>query len=378
MQLTTKPIDNNEKKFRLRLIRSENIGPITFNQLILRFGNAEKALAAIPNMAQKGGAKRKIKISSEKDAISEAAKLRDMGGKFFHKGEDDYPSFLTTMDDAPPILSLLGNGHLLKKQSFAIIGARNASTNAKRMAQQFATNIGKHDMVITSGLARGIDRHAHIGAFENGTIAVVAGGVDVIYPNENKDIYEEIIKLGAVISEMPLATKPQARHFPRRNRIISGISWGVLIVEAALRSGSLITARFANEQGREVFATPGSPLDARSKGTNNLIRLGAHLCENIDDILNIYNSLSSQYLSENQQYNIEPTFVEDVSEKEITNYRDRIIEAIGNSPVAIDDIIRQLDLPFPIIWVVLMELELAGRLERLPAGHITLLQNIDI
>jgi len=376
MSAILKQLSNQEKKARLRLIRSENVGPITFNQLLLRFGSAEKALEEIPKLAENGGFKRKLKVCTEKAAIEEASKLRDIGGKFIHKGEAEYPALLTTMDDAPPILSILGNSNLLTKQSLAIVGARNASTNAKRMAQQFSEKLGQHNMVVTSGLARGIDTFAHNGALQSGTIAVVAGGADIIYPKENTSLYEEIIKLGAVISEMPFGTKPQARHFPRRNRIISGVSWGLLVVEAALKSGSLITARYAADQGREVFALPGSPLDSRCKGTNDLIRNGAHLCENIDDILNIFNFQSPHQLSEDE-YKVEFTSpVEDINENEIAKNRNKVIEAIGHSPVSIDDIIRQLALPTSIIWVILIELELAGRLERLPSGRVALIINV--
>ena len=375
MAAQSKPLDNQEKKARLRLIRSENVGPITFSQLLLRFGSAEKALAEIPKLAANGGATRKLKICLEKDAIEEAARLRDIGGRFLHKGDIDYPPLLATLEDAPPILSLLGNAHLTTNPSFAIVGARNASTNAKRLAQQFAGQLGLQDMMITSGLARGIDSFAHKGALQSGTIAVVAGGVDIIYPKENTELYNEIIKIGAIISEMPLGISPQARHFPRRNRIISGMSWGLLVVEAALKSGSLITARYAADQGRDVFALPGSPMDARCKGTNDLIRNGAHLCETIEDIINIYATQSPHQLSEDKEKQIHSSEIEGVEEKQIASHRDKVVEAIGYAPVSIDDVLREVELPFSVLWVILMELELAGKLERLPGGRITLLIN---
>lgn len=278
-------LNPSEKLDWLRLIRTENVGPVTFYQLLRRFGSAAAALEALPGLARTGGRRAPLALFPRAAAERELARLAEAGARLLAWGEPDYPEALAAVDDAPPLVALRGRAELLHRPIIAIVGARNASANGRRLARDFAGELGRHGFCIASGLARGIDAAAHTGALAIGTVAVLAGGVDIVYPEENAELYAAIAEHGAVIAEPAIGTEPQARHFPRRNRIISGLSLGVLVVEAAARSGSLITARFALEQGREVFAVPGSPLDPRCRGSNDLIRRGATLAETIDDIL---------------------------------------------------------------------------------------------
>ena len=258
------PLSNAERIARIRLSRTENVGPITFKQLLQQFGSAAEAIKALPTLAKRGGRRRPLSVPAPSVIEREIADNEDYGAELLVYGDGTYPRQLEAIEDAPPILSILGNAHLLSERSVAIVGARNASLNGRRLAQKMAQELGEAGYVVTSGLARGIDGFAHTGALQTGTIAVIAGGIDVIYPNEHADLYRQIAEAGVIVAESPIGTTPQARHFPSRNRIISGLSLGVLVVEAAKRSGSLITARRALDQGREVFAIPGSPLDSRA------------------------------------------------------------------------------------------------------------------
>src|SRR6266851_2349936 len=276
----------------LRLIRSENVGPVTFYQLLRRFGSASAALEKLPELANRGGRRAPLTLFPRAQAERELAELARVGATLLAWGEPDYPAALAAIDDAPPLLAVKGNTALLGRRAIAVVGARNASANGRRLARDLASELGRHGLVVASGLARGIDAAAHLGAMASGTVAVLAGGIDIVYPPENQELYEAIVAQGAVVAEPALGTVPQARHFPRRNRIISGLSLGIVVVEAAARSGSLITARFALDQGREVFAVPGSPLDPRCRGANDLIRHGATLTESIDDILQQLPTLS--------------------------------------------------------------------------------------
>ena len=288
-----------ERLARLRLIRTENVGPITFRDLLNRYGSAGAAIDALPELARRGGRRRPLKVLGKAEAEREIAHNADFGAEVLVIGDDAYPTALAAIEDAPPAVSVLGDITLLSSRSLAMVGARNASMNGRRFGGQLAREIGGYGYTIVSGLARGIDGAAHSGDLESGTVAVVAGGIDVIYPPEHADLYDAIREQGAIIAEPPIGTTPQARHFPSRNRVISGLSLGVLIVEAAKRSGSLITARRALEQGREVFAIPGSPLDARSDGTNRLIQEGAaHLVQSADDIIRVLNGLATDALRE--------------------------------------------------------------------------------
>ncbi|HWD58659.1 MAG TPA: DNA-processing protein DprA, partial [Stellaceae bacterium] len=262
----------------LRLSRTETIGPVTFYALLRRFGSARAALDAVPRLGR-----RDVTPASRAAAERELAALTRIGARLVCWGEPDYPRALEAVEDAPPVLTLLGRGELLAAPIVAVVGARNASASGKRLAYDLAAGLGEAGIVVASGMARGIDAAAHGGALATGSIAVVAGGADIIYPQENRGLYEALAQEGAVVAELSLGTEPQARHFPRRNRIISGMALGIVVVEAAAKSGSLITARFALEQGRDVFAVPGSPLDPRSRGANDLLRNGATLTESAAD-----------------------------------------------------------------------------------------------
>ena len=261
---------------RIRLVRSRGIGPVTFRQLIARFGTAAVALAAIPDLARRGGGKAP-RLMSSAEAEQEAARVEKLGARYLALGQGLYPSLLAEMDDAPPLLIARGDLKLLDRRAVAIVGARNASAAACRFARTLAHDLGREGVAVVSGLARGIDSAAHDGALESGTVGIVAGGIDIFYPPENQARQQAMFERGLVLAEMPPGTEPRARHFPYRNRIIAGMSVGTVVVEAAPRSGSLITARLAAEAGREVMAVPGSPLDPRAQGCNQLIRDGATL-----------------------------------------------------------------------------------------------------
>src|SRR6185369_1487961 len=269
---------------RLRLVRTPGIGPVTYRQLIARFGTPSAALAAVPDLARRGGGT-SPRLFGRDDAEREIARVEKHGAKFLALGQGLYPRLLAELEDAPPLLTAKGNLNLLDKVGTAIVGARNASAAACRFARGLAYDLGQNDLVVVSGLARGIDSAAHDGALETGTIGIVAGGVDVFYPPENESRQKALYERGLVIAEMPPGTEPRARHFPYRNRIIAGISAGTVVVEAAPKSGSLITARLAAEAGREVMAVPGSPLDPRAQGCNQLIRDGATLIQNAADVV---------------------------------------------------------------------------------------------
>ena len=360
----------------LRLSRSENIGPITFFQLLSHFGSATEALHGAPELARRGGGSRTLRLCSSADAESETEACDAIGARLVAACEPDYPSRLAAIADPPPLITLIGHGHLLRKPMIAVVGARNASASGRRFARQIAMDLGAEDFTVVSGLARGIDAAAHVGALatnNQSTVAVVGGGVDVIYPPENQKLHEQIAEQGAIIGEMPLGTIPKGRHFPRRNRIISGVSLGVVVIEAATRSGSLITARLAGEQGREVFAVPGSPLDPRCKGTNNLIRQGAVLTETVADITAALAGMLIQPLDEQREglgFDPEPRPVRD--ELEIDEARNRITECLGPTPVSVDEIIRQCQVTTSVVLTVLLELELAGRLDRHPGNQFSL------
>jgi len=357
----------------LRLIRSENIGPITFFKLLEAYGSAAAALEAAPKLAQHGGRRKPIAICPKAAAEREAEAHAKLGARLIALGEPDYPLNLAQIYDPPPVISLRGHPHLFEKHALAIVGARNASANGRRFAEKTAMDLGKNDFLVVSGLARGIDTAAHEGSLATGTVAVQAGGIDSIYPQENTPLYERIAEEGVLISEQPLGTTPQARHFPRRNRLVSGLSLGVLVVEAALKSGSLITARMALEQGREVFAVPGSPLDPRAQGANHLIRQGAVLTENAEDILAALEGRLRTPLEERKPPSLLAPPILAPSEQEVAQARDTVLEMLGPSPVMVDEILRQCQLSPPVLSTVLLELELAGRLERHPGNQVSLL-----
>jgi DNA processing protein len=350
---------------RLRLLRTPGIGPVTFRQLIARFGTPSAALAAVPDLARRGGGNAPA-LRTVADTEREIARVQKLGGKFLAIGQGLYPRLLAELEDAPPLLIAKGNLNLLDRQAVAVVGARNASAAACRFARGLAHDLGQHDLVVVSGLARGIDSAAHDGALDTGTIGVIAGGIDIFYPPENEERQKALYERGLVLAEMPPGTEPRARHFPYRNRIIAGMSSGTVVVEAAPRSGSLITARLAAEAGREVLAVPGSPLDPRAQGCNQLIRDGATLVQNAADVVEAIRPFASQVRSASSNYEVaaEPMNGEDAL--------DIVEELLGPSPVPVDEIIRLSGAPSGAVQMALLELDLAGRLDRHAGGKVSL------
>ncbi len=352
----------------LRLARSEGIGPVTFARLIETYRDPDRALAAVPDLARRGGRRTPLKLASAEDAARELDAAQKIGARLLIWTDADFPPLLRAVDPAPPLIYTLGNASLLSRRAVAIVGARNASAGGRKLAEDIAAGLGASGIFVVSGLARGIDTAAHIGAVATGTAAVLAGGVDNIYPPENAKLHARIAAEGVIVSEMPPGTTPQAQHFPRRNRIISGLSLGTVVVEAAIGSGSLITARYALEQNREVFAVPGSPIDPRSRGCNDLIRQGATLTESADDVLNALQGLRQLTLREDEAAPLGPP-----ADADIDAARPAILELLGPTPVALDEIIRRAGLPVPTVLAVLLELELGGRLHRGPGQTVALL-----
>lgn len=346
----------------LRLIRSDNVGPRTFRDLINNFGSARAALAALPGLARRGGASG-ARICSHEDAQAELKAARARGVEFLALGEPDYPARLQMIDDPPPLLAARGRIAILNQPTVAIVGSRNASAAGAKFAQTLARDLGAAGYAIVSGLARGIDAAAHRASLMSGTIAVLAGGHERIYPADHIDLAEAIVQTGAAVSEMPLGWEPRARDFPRRNRLISGLSLGIVIVEAARRSGSLITARMAGEQGREVFAVPGSPLDPRAEGTNSLLKQGATLVTEAADVIAALEPILGRGadLSAQESENDAPM---PPGTEPHEDERSRVIGLLGPSPAAIDDLVRMSRTSPAIVRTVLLELEIAGRLER--------------
>ncbi|KPG00222.1 DNA processing protein DprA [Rhodopseudomonas sp. AAP120] len=356
----------------LRLIRSDNVGPRTFRSLINHFGSARVALERLPELARRGGAARVGRIPSEDDARREIEGSRRIGVELVAPGEAGYPPRLALIDDAPPLLgvhALADALALMARPMIAIVGSRNASGAGLKFAAQLAADLGSAGFVVISGLARGIDQAAHRASLTSGTVAVLAGGHDKIYPAEHEDLLLDIIQArGAAISEMPLGHVPRGKDFPRRNRLISGASVGVAIIEAAFRSGSLITARRAADQGREVFAVPGSPLDPRAAGTNDLIKQGATLITCADDIVQAVASILERPI---ELPGREPEHPPPAGEPDASD-RAHVLRLLGPSPIGIDDLIRLSGISAAVVRTVLLELELAGRLERHGGGLVSL------
>ena len=357
---------DKERRAWLRLARTENVGPVTFRNLMARFGSATAALEELPRLAARGGGKTFV-LPDADETERELEALAKLGGRRIASCESDYPHGLAALEAPPPVISVLGHPHLLQKEMIAIVGARNASALARKFADTLSRDLGFAGFVVVSGLARGIDASAHEAALAVGTVAVLAGGVDIIYPPENEKLYAAIKNQGVVLSEMRLSEAPQARHFPRRNRIISGLARGVVVVEAAEKSGSLITAQYALDQGREVFAVPGSPLDPRAKGANRLIREGATLTESAEDILSVLSPMLGRSFQEPE--GPAPTSAE-AMEAEADRIRAAVEEALGPAPVEIDELIRQLGAPAAAVLTVILELELAGRCIRQPGNRV--------
>jgi DNA processing protein len=355
----------------LRLIRSDNVGPRTFKLLLRQYGDAGAALEALPELARRGGAARTIRIYPRSNAERELEAARKLGARFVAITEAAYPHRLATIDDAPPLLIVRGNLAALSRPMIAMVGSRNASAAGLKFIERLARELADAGFVIASGLARGIDAAAHRASLATGTVAVLAGGQDRIYPEQHLDLLDALLPEGAAISEMPFGWEPRAQDFPRRNRLISGVSVGVVIVEAAKRSGSLITARFALEQGREVFAVPGSPIDPRAEGTNGLLKQGATLVTEAADILAVVEPILGQGGAiwarepDGEDQSILPTEPD-------AEARERIVALLGPAPVGLDDLIRLSNSTPAMVRMVLLELELAGRIERLSGGLVAL------
>ncbi|WP_036281696.1 DNA-processing protein DprA [Methylocystis sp. ATCC 49242] len=403
----------------LRLIRSENIGPRTFRQLVNRFGGARAALEALPDIAARSLRDRSIRIAPRDEIVQEIDRARAMGVRFATTGDPDYPPLLREIPDAPPVLALRGSSEVTRRDGVAIVGSRNASAAGLAFAERLARGFAREDLVVVSGLARGIDAVAHRATLDTGTIAVLAGGQARPYPAEHGRLIEEIAERGLIVSEMPLEWEPRGRDFPRRNRIISGISRATVVVEAARRSGSLITARFANEQGREVFAVPGSPLDPRAEGTNDLIRQGATLCARPEDVitalaegaakpprgelfdadegagadeplfdeLDLFLAQGAFAFEEGPPSPLfaapEPELGPETASPDpsapvhgrVADPHEVVLSLLGPSPVAVDELIRIAGLPARDVHGVLVELDLAGRLERHGTNAVSLVYN---
>ena len=370
---TARTLNPAERMDWLRLIRSENIGPITFYQLLQRYGSATAALEALPDLARRGGRNSgTLHVPTRADALKEMAAIERAGAKLIAWGEPNYPSALAAVEDAPPLLSARGNMELTQRRAIAVVGARNASANGKRLARDIAMQLGQNNFAVVSGLARGIDAAAHEGSLDTGTIGVLATGIDRVYPEENRALHDAIAARGLLLAEQPIGTEPHARNFPRRNRIISGIAVGVLVVEAAFKSGSLITARLALEQGREVFAVPGSPLDPRCRGTNDLIRRGAHLTESADDIIAEFAPGLASVPRPPQSAVDEPAGFEP-GNADLERARRLVLEQLSPTPVPVDDVVRGTGIPASLVAAVLLELSLAGRLDRQAGNRVALL-----
>jgi DNA processing protein len=358
----------------LRLFRSENVGPATFKTLIEIYKTPENALKNIEELSLKGGRQKPIKIASLKEVEREVEKTQKIGAEIISIFDEAYPALLKNIYDAPPVITIRGNREILQKGKIGIVGSRNASMAGLKFAEMIAKDIGKEGYATVSGLARGIDTAVHQASKNTGTIAVLAGGIDFIYPPENKKLYEELLADGLIVSEAPLGSVPKAEHFPKRNRIISGLSKAVLVVEASLNSGSLITARMANEQGRDVFAVPGSPLDARCRGTNMLIKQGAYLTEEIDDIIK---NIQSQNIRKTKDYDLFEEVKEDYAQLKINDSylnekRQELLSLLSLTPAELKDIKKQLNIEARALQILIVELELADKIIRYPNNRFSI------
>jgi DNA processing protein len=347
-----------ERRDWLRLARTESVGSVAFAELIERFGEAGKVLAALPDLAR-----RRLDIPSPGEIDAELAAGERIGARLICAGEADYPYLLAALDYPPPVLWALGDPSLMKPSAIAVVGARVASAAGQGFSRKLARDLGEAGFTIVSGMARGIDGAAHEGALATGTVAVLGGGVDEVYPREHADLHRRLAESGCIVSESPIGYRAQARDFPRRNRIISGLSLGVVVVEAEMRSGSLITARLAGEQGREVFAVPGSPLDPRAAGCNDLIRQGAALCAGVEDVLRV---LGDQRGVREPDRDRGTRFEGEVSDR----LRERLADLLSPTPTPRDDLVRITGAPAAEVYAALVELALAGRCELLPGGLV--------
>ncbi len=356
----------------LRLIRTDNVGPATFRDLINRFGTAESALEMLPELIRRGGARRQIPVVSAEQAEAEMAAIDKAGARLVAIGEPEYPRLLTQMDNSPPLVTVAGEPAVFLLPAIAMVGSRSASAAGIRMAQRLAAGVGAEGYAVVSGLARGIDRAAHEASLATGTIGVLAGGINRPYPPENVPLYRRIQEEGgAIITEMPFGWEARARDFPRRNRLIAGLAYGLVVVEAAMRSGSLISARLAGEIGRLVLAVPGSPLDPRAVGTNALIRNGAILVTSAAELIEEIAPLTGATPPKRDLFSEPPDF--SAAPPPAETERERVLELLGPVPTSTDDLIRHSGLHPAQIFMVLLELDLAGRLERHSGGAVSLL-----
>jgi DNA processing protein len=352
----------------VQLIRSENVGPLTFWALLDHYGSASSALSAIPELSKRGG--RQIIPFPRSQAAAEIERHQQLGYHLITGYDETFPSLLRQIPDAPPILSLYGSKDILRLPSLAIVGARNASLLGRQLATKLAQQLSHKGIKVVSGLARGIDKHAHEGSLEQGTIAVLAGGIEVIYPPEHEKLYHQIALNGAVLSEMPSKMHPSANHFPRRNRLISGLSLGVIVVEAALKSGSLITAQFALDQNRELFAVPGSPLDPRCQGSNHLLRQGAHLVEKVEDILRVVQNQTFPYKSPTLKKYILEESSPKMDEKGAQDLHQRLLDDLSATPISVDYLLDHYRCSYAEFSVAILSLELSGKIQRLPGNMV--------
>ncbi|MGD1933802.1 MAG: DNA-processing protein DprA [Candidatus Phaeomarinobacter sp.] len=370
------PPDGRELLQWLRLIRSHNIGPQTFWGLLGKYGSASATLHALPEISSRTSQGRSVKLASEADATKELDLVQRYGGQIVATGQAGYPILLAQVESPPPLLTVMGDASIAGPRTIGIVGARNASASGRKLSELMAHGLGTHGIIIASGLARGVDTHAHQASLGTGTVAVTAGGINRIYPKENKDLYRQITENGAVVSEMPFNAEPIARHFPRRNRLISGMSAGVVVIEAAARSGSLITARFALEQGREVFAVPGSPLDQRAQGTNGLLRNGATLVQTPEDVLE---GIESQFSApgdledqvEGRSIGQSRGTAPEATRKYDDSINDEVLGLLSSTPVHIDELARMCGAHISIVSTAVLELELGGQAIRHPGGGVS-------
>ncbi len=362
--MALKTLSDAERVDWLRLTRTPQIGPVTFAQLLGRYGTAGKALDALPELSKKAGRKRPLIAPDRRLVEDEITATERYGGRILAACEPDYPALLREVNPPPPVLTVLGTADLLQKPAIAIVGARNASAAGRKIARDMAAELGKAGYVVVSGLARGVDGEAHAAAIETGTLAVLGGGVDHIYPPQHDRLYAAVAAEGAIISESPFGHRATAKDFPRRNRLITGLALGTIVVEAAERSGSLISARTANEQGREVMAVPGSPLDPRASGTNRLIQQGASLVQTAGDVLEILNGLGRLQLKMPPMPDFEIAPDDTVPAEQI----DRVRDALSFSPTPLDEIARAAEIGAARCAAILMELELLGNAVTLAGG----------
>jgi DNA processing protein len=371
VEATPRAPSTAEALARLRLARTEGIGPATFRRLLERHGSAASALAALPRIAERSG--RPLAPFPTGAAERELEAVLRAGGTWLHLGAPGYPPLLELVEDAPPVLAVLGDAAVLLRRQVGVVGARAASAGGRRMAEELAAGLTMAGIVVTSGLARGVDAAAHLGALNahGRTVAVVAGGLDQPYPPENASLQARIAaEGGAVVAEAPLGTAPLARHFPRRNRIVAGMVRGVVVVEAAQRSGSLITARLALEAGREVFAVPGSPLDPRTRGANDLIRQGAHLIQSAEDILADLPDAPREAPPFRARPEPSDTDAAPDDPRAPPGAEGQLLELIGSAPVGVDDLARRCHLSAPAVRAILLDLELSGLVEALPGDRV--------